>query len=329
MKKLFSIKCIVLFLSIFLTLGSIKAQDSHYTVALDTNMIVIGDQINLVFKAVVPNDVNVEFPILKDTIVKGLEIISVGKLESKPLKNNLKELLIKYKITAFDTGLYVIPVFPIRILSKGFDKVIRTEELQLGVSTFKVDTSKEYADIMAPKEAPINFAEIMPYLLWILLGGLLVVLIYIYIKKWRAKESIFKFTEKPKEPAHIIAFRNLDKIKQEKLWENNKIKDFHSQLTEVIRVYIEDQFAIKAMEETTIEIIKDVKKEPLLNTSIVEKLEDILYRADFVKFAKAIPLGNENQQSLDNAYKIVSLSYKELVNKAESDRLNQEENLDN
>lgn len=327
MKKIYSIKYIVLFLAIFLSFGNLKAQESQYTIALDTNIIVIGDQINLSFKAVVPNDVELEFPALKDSIVSGIEILNAGDLKSKALDNNLKELLLEYKITAFDTGLYVIPSYQIHVKHKGYTNVVRTESLQLGVTTFKVDTSKGYTDVVAPKEAPINFAEIMPFFLWGLLGVVLLALGFYVFKKWKSKESVFFVTEKPKEPAHIIAFRDLDRLKKEKLWETGKIKEFHSQVTEALRIYVENQFDISAMEQTSMEILQAAKKEPLLNERLVEKLEDILLRADFVKFAKAEPLGNENQQSLDYAYDIVTFSHKAVVDKAAADeKENQDEN---
>lgn len=326
MKKIYSIKCIVLFLAVFLSFGNLKAQEPQYTIALDTNIIVIGDQINLSFKAVVPDDVELEFPTLKDSIVSGIEILNKGTLKSKSLDNNLKELLLEYKITAFDTGLYVIPSYQIHVKHKGYNNVVRTEPLQLGVTTFKVDTSKGYADVVAPKEAPINFAEIMPFFLWGLLGVVLLALGFYIFKKWKSKESIFFVAEKPKEPAHIIAFRDLDRLKKEKLWESGNIKEFHSQVTEALRVYVENQFDISAMEQTSVEILDEARKEPLLNERLVEKLEDILLRADFVKFAKAEPLGNENQQSLDYAYDIVTLSHKAVVDKAAYEKANQDEN---
>lgn len=326
MKKIYSIKYIVLFLAVFLSFGNLKAQEPQYTIALDTNIIVIGDQINLSFKAVVPDDVELEFPTLKDSIVSGIEILNKGTLKSKSLDNNLKELLLEYKITAFDTGLYVIPSYQIHVKHKGYNNVVRTEPLQLGVTTFKVDTSKGYADVVAPKEAPINFAEIMPFFLWGLLGVVLLALGFYIFKKLKSKESIFFVAEKPKEPAHIIAFRDLDRLKKEKLWESGNIKEFHSQVTEALRVYVENQFDISAMEQTSVEILNEARKEPLLNERLVEKLEDILLRADFVKFAKAEPLGNENQQSLDYAYDIVTLSHKAVVDKAAYEKANQDEN---
>jgi len=83
-----------------------------------------------------------------------------------------------------------------------------------------------------------------------------------------------------------------------------------------LRVYIENQFGIQAMEQTSIEIVDSLRTESFFDVKSIAKLEDVLLRADFVKFAKAQPLGDENQESIDNAYEIVSTTYKAVVDKA-------------
>jgi len=318
MRNNISVRFISIVIAIILGIGGVNAQthDYNYSVALDTNVIVIGDQINLTFKAKIPKGTNIEFPVLKDTVVKGLEIINIGKLNTVKLKDGNIEKYIEYKVTAFDTGVYKIPSYPIKIKKKGHDNIVRTEEIYLGVTTFKIDTKKGFADIVQPKDTPVNFAEVMPYLLWVLLaGGLIALIIFIY-RKWKRKESIFHKPEKPKEPAHIVAYRELDRIKKEKLWEKGYIKSFYTDVTGALRVYVEDQFGIQAMEQTSIEIVESIKGEEFFDDASVVMLEDILFRADFVKFAKALPLGNENQESIDNAYKIISKTYKAVVDRA-------------
>jgi len=320
MKKNISIRFVVLLLIFCACNINLKAQKIEVSVALDSNMIVIGDHIGLKFKAVVPKDVSVEFPVLKDTLVKGLEILNVENLETKNLKDNLKEMILEYKVTSFDTGVYVIPSYPIKIKQTGHDNIIRTEKLHLGVTTFNVDIKKPYADIVPPRKTPVNMAEILPYLLWGIVGVFLILLFLYFLRKWRRKESVFKIIEKPKEPAHVVAFRELDKIKSEKLWERGNVKEFYTQLTDILRIYIEDQFGILAMEQTSIETIEDIRKESFFSNSLVQSLEIILTNADFVKFAKANPLGDENQQALTYAYDIVSVTHEAVLEKNREDQ---------
>lgn len=319
MKKIFSIRFVILLLIVCSFNTSVKAQKSEITVALDTNMIIIGDHINLTFRAVVPRDVNVEFPKLKDTIVKGLEILDIGSVETNKLDNNFKEHILKYKLTAFDTGVYKIPTYPVKIKHKGHDNVMRSDVLYLGVNSFKVDTQKGYADIVPPKKTPVNIAEVIPYFIWLIVAAAVILLVIFLIRKWKRKESVFKVIEKPKEPAHIIAFRDLDKMKRDKLWERGNVKEFYTQLTEILRVYIENQFGILAMEQTSIEIIEDLREEVLFDKHLVDIIQDILANADFVKFAKANPLGDENQMALTHAYEIVASSHKAVEEKIKAE----------
>lgn len=333
MKNRFQIRVIVLLLSALYVFGGsrLKAQNQiqesgfNYSVALDTNVIVIGDQINLTFRAKLPVGTDIEFPILKDTVVKGIEIINTGKLKTISVKEGIDEKYLEYKITAFDTGVYKIPSFPIKIKAKGHDNIVRSEAIYLGVTTFKVDTQKGFADIYMPKNTPLNFAEIIPYLLWVLLGlGIIILGIFLY-RKWKNKEPLFHILEKPKEPAHVIAYRELDRIKKDKLWERGNVKDFYTDVTNALRVYIENQFGVMAMEQTSIEILEDVRKVEYFDAKSIEKLEDILLRADFVKFAKAQPLGNENQKAIDYAYEIVSHTYKAVADKVQMVTQNDED----
>jgi len=318
MRNNISIRLLVIVIAILIGMGGAKAQtqDFHYSVALDTNVIVIGDQINLTFKAKLPKNTNIEFPALKDTVVKGLEIVNVGKLHTVKLNGGNIEKYIEYKVTAFDTGVYKIPSYPIKIKMKGHDNIVRSQEIYLGVTTFKVDTKKSFADIVPPKNAPVNFAEMIPYILWVLLGLVIIVLAILIVKKWKRKESVFSKPEKPIEPAHVVAYRELDRIKDEKLWEKGHLKLFYTDVTGALRVYIENQFGIQAMEQTSIEIVDSLRTESFFDVKSIAKLEDVLLRADFVKFAKAQPLGDENQESIDNAYEIVSTTYKAVVDKA-------------
>ncbi len=117
------------------------------------------------------------------------------------------------------------------------------------------------------------------------------------------------FSLKPQEPAHVIAFRDLDKLKEEKLWESGQVKMFYTRLTEISRQYIERQYGIPAMERTTEEILEAFRRsnteEPLLD----EMLKELLELADLVKFAKEDPLPVDNQTNLNNAYLFVQKTY--------------------
>lgn len=128
--------------------------------------------------------------------------------------------------------------------------------------------------------------------------------IWFYIKRRNPLNALFK--EKPKEPAHIIALRKLDLIKQEKLWQKGQVKQFHSDLSDILRHYIEDRYGIPAPEQITPDILKSLQQVDLPDDKVIEKSKQVLELSDLVKFAKFEPLPDENDLSIMNAYFFVN-----------------------
>jgi hypothetical protein len=108
------------------------------------------------------------------------------------------------------------------------------------------------------------------------------------------------------EPAHVIALRNLDLLKEAKLWQQGQVKQYYTNLTDIIRIYIEQRFEVPAMEQTSDEILASLRKIAIEDESCFAALKEILLLADLVKFAKALPLPNENESNILNAYLFVN-----------------------
>jgi hypothetical protein len=81
---------------------------------------------------------------------------------------------------------------------------------------------------------------------------------YFIRKKIQKKPVILIHKEEPAIPPHEAALHALDKIKEEKLWMKGKYKEYHTQLTDVIREYIERRFLINSMEMTSSEICRKI-----------------------------------------------------------------------
>ena len=125
---------------------------------------------------------------------------------------------------------------------------------------------------------------------------------------------MFTKPERPAEPAHIVALRELDRIKIQKLWQQEKIKQYYSEVSDTIRTYIQNRFDIQAMEQTsgeTIGIFKQQKE--LVDGKTLDQLQHILSLADLVKFAKYVPLPDDNNLTLMNAYFFVNQTKKEVI----------------
>lgn len=300
-------------LSVFLLLGvaSLSAQNIEYGVGLDTNYMLIGDQQHLTFKVKSEPGIRIVFPQLQDTVVQGVEIISGPVRDSVKEKDGRWLFEEKYVITAFDTGVYMIPPMPITVEGEEYNNVLRTDPVAFVVNTYEVDAEKGNYDIVMPYAAPWTFAEILPYLLWTLLGVAIILLGWWLWQRHKKNKPLFA-AKKEEIPPYVKAIRSLDEIKGNKLWQAGNEKEYYTRLTDTVRQYLDDQFAIPAMEQTTGETMRSLDGCREVEAKEREKVADMLTTADYVKFAKFTPLQDENARYLDSAYDFVNQTHQRL-----------------
>jgi hypothetical protein len=317
-KKFYTIAFVIF--GIFLINCNTKAQVSA-TFKADSNEIEIGDPLK--FKLVIQAEKNavIEFPNFSGDTIGKLEIISKEKIDTSTLgkKNLFSQTVI---ISGYDSGSYRIDPFPIYFLNaqKNTDSVL-TNEFIVRINTLDVDTSKPIKPIKAPLEVPYQIKE---FAWWILAAVLLLTLIigYILYRRYKKKNAVTEEKFKPKEPAHIWAMNELNKLEAEKLWQSDQHKKYYSRLSDIIRLYMEYQFDIYAMESTTDEIeklISDIK----LNKEHKNRLQETLQLADFVKFAKLTPMPDQNTRSMENAKAFVN-----YTKPTEQEKLETQQNQD-
>jgi hypothetical protein len=274
---------------------------------LDSNKILIGVQIKLHLLLTKPKDANITFPVLPDSLPGGIEIIERLKPDTLSKNGNYINLRQSLIITSFDSGQHYIPPIGFEFQQDTLTDTIYTDSILLIVNTIPVDTTKKaICDIKAPIDEPFSMMEIIEYLIYGLIGLLVIIAGYYIYNKIKRKEPLIKLPQKPIDPPHIIALRELDTLKEKKLWQNNHIKRYHSELTEIIRKYIENRYGIPALEMTSYEILDAVSHEKYIPENLHANLHQMLTLADFVKFAKAIPLPDENDTSIKNAYLFVN-----------------------
>lgn len=292
---------ILLFVGIITTFG-VLAQNTAVFVFPDSSKILLGDQINLNLTAKVPLAVSVQFPNLKDTLTAKVLIIKDLGIDSTS-KDGIVTLSKKYLITSFDSGLYTIPQLPFIISNKNTTDTIWSSLSYLTVNSVPADSINNIYDIKDPYRIPLTFAEIWPWLAGAIVFVLLIILLLYYLKRKKEHKPFLKQL-KPIEPAHIIALRELGKLKNENLWQKGQVKLFYSRLTEIIRTYLEQRFSIMAMEMTSSEILQCIHG-VLQPESLNDDLYKLLSIADMVKFAKTVPLPDDNDRSLKNSYAFV------------------------
>jgi hypothetical protein len=112
--------------------------------------------------------------------------------------------------------------------------------------------------------------------------------------------------EKPAFPPHEEAINHLEELRLKKLWQNDRLKEYHSELTDIIRYYIERRFEFQAMEMVSSEIMDRLEGETQVNDQVKTKLQATLELADLVKFAKSGATAIENDTSWNNCVDFVN-----------------------
>lgn len=283
------------------------SQNAEAYARLDSAAIMIGDQINMELGIKVPDNFVVDWPHYSDTITSHIEIIKRQKIDTLKQDGNL--ILSKlFTITSFDSGYFEIPPVHFIFHPKG-DTATRytanTNTLFLMVNTPAVDTSKTFKPIIGPAKEPVTLAEILP---WVALGlavAVIVAFLIWYILKRKKNQPLFAHKPKRVLPPHILAINNLEELRLAKIWQQGKVKEYYTRLTDVMREYFEGRFGFYAMEMTSDEIV-DSLKDKNINDEVMNKLKDVLLVSDLVKFAKAQPTPLENDLSLNHCIDFVN-----------------------
>ena len=250
------------------------------TATLDSNTILIGQQINFTITNKVTS--TKIWPTYNEFLVEGIEIIKASKIDTTE-----GVITQEFVITAWDSGSYFIP--PI-----AFSENSKTEGLLLNVQTIILAEDAELKDIKQPIEEPIGWSDIWPWLL----GFLILSLIIFIVKKYIFNKNKPSIIIKPKViiPADISALKELNALEKAKIWQEGNVKEYHSQLSEIIRRYTENRFQFIALELTTDEILQELKS--ILSDDQLNNLSTLLQRADLAKFAKSKPIDTENMESM-------------------------------
>ena len=164
----------------------------------------------------------------------------------------------------------------------------------LNVQSIILAEDAELKDIKQPIEEPIGWSDIWPWLLGILILSLIIFIVKKYIFNKNKPSIIIK----PKViiAADISALKELNALEKAKIWQEGNVKEYHSQLSEIIRRYTENRFDFIALELGTDEIISELKSK--VNNEQLTSINILLQRADLAKFAKSKPIDTENMESM-------------------------------
>jgi hypothetical protein len=233
-----------------------------------------------------------------------LEIIESSLIDTTKKETGEVVYHQRLVITSFDTGFIVLP--PIDFLFNADSFLLSTEPQLIFVSDIPVEMEADIKDIKEPYDVPFNWKKwVKWFLIALLVIGLIIGAVLLWEKYRKKPEQVQLARPKPKRPAHEIALEKLETLRQKKLWQNDKVKEFYIELSDIIREYIEFQFDILALEMTTDETIAALRFRGIEEEKI-KPLEAMLRMADLAKFAKYKPVSNENEQSFQAATTFVN-----------------------
>jgi len=297
----------IFIITVFLT--PLQAQLISVRSELSKDSMMIGDQVIYTLRVEASDRVEFRMPVLYDTLGRHLELLSPP--ESDTLRSDGRMTVTQsYLMTGFEPGMQMIPAQNVLYAVGNSVDTARSMPLMIQVIEPVVDTTQQIKPIKPPLNTPLTLREMLPWLA-MGLGGILVTTLVVMLVRRHLQRKRYpeEFLARNLEPAHVIAFRELDKLKEQKIWEKGEVKQFYTRLTEITRTYIERQYGIPAMESTTEEILRDFRRSNPEDMLLDEILKELLELADLVKFAKEDPLPVNNQTNLNNAYIFVQKTY--------------------
>ncbi len=274
--------------------------------AIDSTTLFIGDQTDLHLRATCEMGEQVTMPVLDKQLIPGIEIVDQTIVDTTLLNDGRVQYNQYLTLTSFEDSLFYISPLP---FVSGED-TIWSESLMLNVvQPFEMDsTDMAITDIKGIYKAPIWWWGVLRWVLLALaIAGVGVGGYYLisYLQSRLAKRDEDNLPIEPLRPADEVALEKLDVIREQKIWQTGQVKEYHTQLTDVVREYIARRFEVSSTEQTSDETLRALR--PLLNEQrdLYEQLRKMLSLADLVKFAKWTATPDENEQSLRSAYTFV------------------------
>ena len=312
----------LLFILLTLALdGIIPAGDAFLRPLQKRDSILVADQLEYGFELKDVDKGTVlalpDYSVLSNdtlTLVRGWKIDTLKRHKRKGTFNIRGTVVV----APFEEGTYRMP--PVFLLREQRDSIdtLGFAGVEFRVAEFPVDTARVQQNKLLPLMTyPITFAELLPWILGGLAFSALIAGLIIYLKRRRARFS----PKEKKDPAHVVALRELDRYRDRKFWAPEKQKAFYSGVTDALKNYIDERFTIDAPEMTTAELFAALKGNKDIEPDMFAEMKNLFESADFVKFAKFTASDEENAKVLPTAVRFVTSTYQaEVEQQAETEK---------
>ncbi len=293
----------ILILFLFLAgLNSLYAQSVSVEASTDTTDYLVGDYIYYQLKITHDKSVDIKIPPLEKNL-GSLVFLKELPTEKFETDNEITEVH-RYILSGYDSVSINIPQIEIEYFEQGGGepKTVKSNPVKISIHTLDVDPNKEIKDIKPPIKIEISWLLYLLILVLILLA--ILIAYYIYTKYYKKQQPQQITEEEVKLTPYKLALKQLHELEEKKLWQQGKVKEYHSELTGIVRRYFEERYHFPAMEMTSSEIMKVINR-VMDSPPVIKITEEFFRNADLVKFAKFIPMPSINEEMMKQAYMII------------------------
>ena len=272
--------------------------------SIDSSSIIMGDQTIVHLSVSQPSNMAVQFPVLGDELIKGINIVNISG--DTIVDGNLIKINQDITITSFTPGSYVIPAFVCNVSNKSF----QSNDLKITIR----DVNAQFEEGHLPADIKPIFFPSFPIYAWIILfvGFFLFIIScfggFIYWRKHRSDPEPYvrnNAVELATQP-EVTALDMIRKLGEEKMWLiDGQEKKFFTILGDILRQYFYRLYHIPAMEMTSSELFSALYKQSV-SISVRDKVQHIFITGDMTKFAKHKPTNDECVECINMAENIIS-----------------------
>ncbi len=272
--------------------------------------VVLGDHFDLVMEVEAAEGCAVAFPDLSAGFAEGeIELIKDGEVDTISRGEGLLGLRKRYTLIGFEANRYAIDSLGVLYATspERIDTLLSRVALEVNIAMIPTDsTQTTIYPIKPPMKVSLRVGEVAGYVGAILLGVVLLFLLIRYIAALVGRRSK-RVVVTPAEPPHVVAIRRLEQLHNQKLWQNGRLKEYYTALTDILREYLDGRYGVDAPEMTSEEILSALKRVGVSAKHYAD-LQRLLGESDLVKFAKYLPEQEYHEEAYYKVYYFVEES---------------------
>lgn len=261
---------------------------------LEKSTIVIGEQTNLKIRVAFPNDMSVALALPNDTLMNGVEIVKTDLVDSLVVSDQIRVLIYSVVITSFDSASYHLRNINALVGGKLYTSK-DTPHLMVNTVPVDLENPEVYADIKDQWKPKFVWQDYLIYL-YIFLGLILLALgVYFLVRYLRRRKDIPEVEKEKKTyiDPYEEALQGIINLKSKELWEQHQVKQYYTELSDILRKYLWRVYGINTIEKTSDEILEQYRS-VIGRERMYQELTNILHTSDMAKFAKYLPASDDN-----------------------------------